>query len=296
MTTTLRMRSRMAAIALATVAAAGGAMAASAGPAAAATPTYDIVQSFTTSTVSSSKTATATCPTNEVVLGTGVEQGADGQVAVESLVPSKTKVTAYAHVDEDGYTKSWELGVWAVCGALPPNYSIQSGVSPSSTTSATATANCPSPTVALGTGWSTAPSPADDGQVIVGTVQPYGRITSAIDTVAVSAWPDQNGTSKPWTATAYAVCGSGITGLHRVDSSGPTGSTQWQGAITNCPSGEYVTGGGFAGGSSQVVLHSMAPFFNSSSGIHGLDTLMSEDEDGYSGNWTQTGYALCAKL
>jgi hypothetical protein len=47
---------------------------------------------------------------------------------------------------------------------------------------------------------------------------------------------------------------------------------------------------------SEVALHSIAPFFNPSSGIRGVNTLMSEDEDGYIGNWTRYGYALWPKL
>jgi hypothetical protein len=72
----------------------------------------------------SPKTATATCPSGTVVVGTGFQMAWNtGEELVSSVVPTETTVSVTAHEDETGAVDDWSTyeGHWAYCsdGKLP---------------------------------------------------------------------------------------------------------------------------------------------------------------------------------
>ena len=66
------------------------------------------------------KSATAICPSDTRLTGTGFRiDGARGEVRVENVQPgsnvSPTNVSVQANEDDDGTTRNWALTTYAIC-------------------------------------------------------------------------------------------------------------------------------------------------------------------------------------
>jgi hypothetical protein len=83
-------------------------------------------------------------------------------------------------------------------------------------------------------------------------------------------------------------------GLVRTTASTVTDSTAAKAVAANCPAGTRVIGGGgeVVGGSGQVVVNRLQPEVTASRDrfVAGAN----EDEDGFTGTWRLTAYAICA--
>ena len=149
----------------------------------------------------------------------------------------------------------------------------------------TARAQCPAGTRVIGGG-----GRVNGGQHVVITQQQ--PVHSSIDTFVVSAVEDPVGTAQFWAVQAYAICSVPLPGLEIVSAIGPVGSFGFQGQSVDCAPGKNVlgVGGRINNGAGQVSLNTQALFPQraSASGV--------EDRDGFSGNWSVTTYAVCAKL
>lgn len=100
----------------------------------ASSPSVNAVPGLITVSVSvtadsqSPKTATATCPGDTRVVGTGASIGgfgwAIGRVFIEAIIPMTRTVTARASEDEDGIAQNWPLHVYAICADPLPGLEI----------------------------------------------------------------------------------------------------------------------------------------------------------------------------
>jgi hypothetical protein len=143
------------------------------------------------------------------------------------------------------------------------------------------TAFCPAGKRVIGTGFHLL---GGQGDVILDDVRPQA------DRVTVSAGEDQDGTTANWKITALAVCAFAPSGLEIVTVTSSFGPSTSKGATASCPSGKQVIGTGAAltQGFGQISIGNLVMNQNSVSAF-GID-----DEDGFSGGWSVTAYAICA--
>lgn len=257
-----------------------------ASPASAAMPGLEIVPPATSATNSTSfKSATAFCPAGKVVVGTGARiNGGGGDIVLDEVIPFENRVTVGAFEDEDGTTANWSVTAFAVCANRPSGYTITSATSTSAVRFETElSANCPAGRRALGGGAEVA---GGAGEVSIDDVFP-GQTSSH-----TKGFADQNGTTKSWSLTAYAICAFDPGGLEIVfpqNSSvpgSPTSSFEFQ----QCPAGKRLisTGWDFINSLGQVLVTGSVPNTNAT-----LVTVH-EDDDGHNANWQVTTIAVCA--
>jgi hypothetical protein len=142
---------------------------------------------------------TATCPSGKSLLGAGanLNQGF-GQISISSLNITGGSVNGVAVPDEDGFTGTWSMRVYAICANPIPGVQYVSAFTDlGSPTTTSITATCPTGTRAIGSGW-------DLNRI---------RELLAIDVfiadgtgVTVFAHEDANGFGGLWRVSARAVC------------------------------------------------------------------------------------------
>jgi len=245
---------------------------------------------------SASKTVTATCPAGKQVVGAGGFAGQEGgpvplegQVLLDGVVPTADLrgVRAEGVEDETGFADSWTVRAAAVCATPPPGLVRVAATSAVDSAAKGVTVACPTGTKVLGAGGET-----NDGerQVLLRAVRP-DNVLKAVNVLAVE---DGNGFTGDWSVTAYAICAPAPAGLELVTAQTPPGSSDTE-AIAACPAGKRViaAGGEIVNGSGQVAMDFLvpSPFEASEVIVHG-----SEDETGFSGNWSVIAKAVCADV
>ena len=117
--------------------------------------------------------------------------------------------------------------------------------------------------------------------------------TNNLDRFEVAAAEDEAGTSLAWTVTAIAICASPIDGMEIASETHVGGDSLYNYAFVTCPTGKLPIGGGgqITGGKGQVHLGYMRDQYSHSTLASGL-----EDANGFDGNWTVTGYAVCVPI
>jgi hypothetical protein len=193
------------------------------------------VTPFTSST-SVAKSVTATCPAGTRVIGPGGDTTpGNGSVVLNQIRPdaSLTSVTLHANEDEVGTPSNWFLQAFVICAAPPPGLELVSATSASTSANKSVVATCPSGKRLLGNG---AEITGAAGQVLLDGQLPNAQLTS----VTANAVEDETGTAAAWSITAYAICGSAVTGCASA-------------RAVDCPAGKLVTGAGIdiAGGTRQ---------------------------------------------
>ena len=154
-----------------------------------------------------SKNITATCPPGTVLTGGGGDVsgwggGGMGDVVLDDVVPRADlqQLTVSGYEDQDGAPLAWDLIAGARCGApLPGQQRIAATSATDSVSPKSVTAACPAGQRVIGTGHELTNS---RGQVLLDDVVPNAALTS----VRVEAVEDQDGTTNPWSVTAYAIC------------------------------------------------------------------------------------------
>lgn len=125
--------------------------------------------------------------------------------------------------------------------------------------------------------------------VVITRLQPVR--TNNLDRFEVSATEDETGADGQWAVTAIAICADPIPGLEIITQANAPQSTARDTAVARCPEGKSLMGGGGRINSGQGQVHlrsanSTAFLFLVADGW--------EDETGFAGNWSVTGYAVCA--
>jgi hypothetical protein len=142
------------------------------------------------------KTATAHCPGNLRLYGTGFEiNNANGSVLLDKLQPDPglTEVAGKA-VNNGNFAGPWDWTVYAICGAARPTMTLVVAASAfdSNTTHGVTTNPCPAGTTLTGAGaW----SEGGWGEVLIDRLS----LAITLNTVTVNGWEDQPlGLGLPW--------------------------------------------------------------------------------------------------
>jgi hypothetical protein len=152
-------------------------------------------------------------------------------------------------------------------------------------------ANCPAGQRVLGGGAFT----VGGVHAVITELQPIH--TAGGDSFKVSAAADQFGIAVAWSFQVFAFCASvpAALAVEIVPHTNPPTSGGTDQAGTQCPAGKALIGAGgkIDNGNGQVDLG----LFTNSSGpfVSGSAAFAKEDLDGFAGNYTVTGYSVCAR-
>jgi hypothetical protein len=143
--------------------------------------------------------AAAACPLGRRVIGTGASlSNGWGEISINSVEVHNAAVFAHGTQDQDGYSGSWAITVYAICASPVVGLNISTGISTDDSSSPKrAVAECPDQR-ALGLGWSV----GDSGQAY---------ITQAIidaNQIIATASEDADSYDGTWRLVATATCAS----------------------------------------------------------------------------------------
>lgn len=163
-------------------------------------PGYEIV-SASSSSNSLNKSATAFCPSGKQAVGSGAFiSGGLGEVVLNQLVATRTRVGATAREGDNGGTaNNWTVTARAICANPLPGQQYITATSPTNSAAKLQNAVCPAGTQVLSSGYSII---GGEGDVSV-----TGSFTSLFDrTASAVALEDDNGTLLDWTLLTRSVC------------------------------------------------------------------------------------------
>ena len=278
-TVSLALSALVGTIGLATTASAAG-MSAAAGAAATASPPtitgierQDKQSPLNTATA---KSVTVTCPgTKKVINGSGKIIGADGDVVLDEIYPSKdlTSVTVTGKETDDAPANnpSWAVVAIAICADPPSGLQRYFASSTDDKTSPkTAWGFCPLDKAMLGTGMDII---GGQGQAWASSIVPrVDRQTGQVFGVDVDATADAaNPPTGKWHVNAFAICADDVYQQQVLSADGEMVSDQGQ-LLLYCPFGTVATGTGYdtdpwGGSSDEIITYQIDP--GGSSGLHG---------------------------
>lgn len=166
-----------------------------------------------------------------------------------------------------------------------PGLELVTATSASNSSNKPVVASCPSGKRVVGAGGETIGA---TGQLVVDDIIPGSTLTN----VTVQGLEDDTGTTANWSVRAYAICATPPSGLQRVGATRVANSSN-KGVTASCPAGKRVfgTGASISGGAGgQVVIDDLIP----NSALTSVAVTGAEDDDGASGTWLVTSYAICA--
>ena len=270
----------------------------SAGPASAIdADTPVIVNESTGWGTGQNKDQEAYCPDGTNVIGTGATGGGTNSV-IDDLIPSADHVHGMLWLDESFTDATTNLTVRAVCADVD-GYEIVRVPSLNDLNSPkSAVAHCSSATKdLLGTGFEIT---GGYGEVGVTKVIPYAASSLSTDSVTVTAYADDTGTSNRWTIIAYAICGN-VVGETTIVSHDipylPIASVESQGGIETCPTDRFNSGAGATASAGGGNIH-LGPFMPAAY-YDSTSFMMAEaheDHDGTITPWHLSMYAICVVL
>jgi len=150
------------------------------------------------------------------------------------------------------------------------------------------TVNCPAGTVVVGGGYSLVGA---EGSVVLDDFIPTTTTLRVGAGEIVGPGEPADGTTASWQVVASVACANPLPGYEIVEGTFSFGAfTRHGNSQAICPNGKHVIGGGesLSNGFGQI---SPDELFIADTLVHtGADA----DEDGYSGTWSMTAYAICA--
>ncbi|WP_146228143.1 hypothetical protein [Micromonospora sp. S4605] len=269
-----------------------------AAPASAAVPGLVRVSATSASNSTDFRSVTATCPVGKVLTGAGYElNGATGEAVVDDFRPNGGAATAPTAVtvgayEAEAFAGNWSVTAYAICANPVAGLVRVSATSASNSNDfRSVTATCPVGKVLTGTGYELT---GVTGEGVVDDFRPNGGVATAPTSVTVGAY-EADAFAGNWTATAYAICANPLAGLVRTSAVSASNSTDFHSVTATCPVGKVLTGAGYElnGVTGEAVVDDFRP----SGGPATAPTSVfsgAYEEDAFAGNWTNTGYAICA--
>jgi hypothetical protein len=149
------------------------------------------------------------------------------------------------------------------------------------------TAYCPAGTVVIGGGYDLIGA---EGSVVLDDFIPNGPSLTVGAGEVVGPGEPSDGTTQTWRITAIAGFALPPPGYQVVPGTSDFKRSSSQFADALCPAGLTAIGAGasLSNGWGQVSLNGVLRFDT------GITASAVDDEDGYSGNWSVTAYAICA--
>jgi hypothetical protein len=149
------------------------------------------------------------------------------------------------------------------------------------------TALCPEGTRLVGGGWEVVGAP---GEIVMDDFIPSARSLLVGAGEIVGPGERSDGTTQPWAVVAMAVCANPPPGYQIVASTSAFAPGGSRTALVSCPVGKALIGAGasLSNGFGQISVAELyvADDFAQATAV--------DDEDGYSGSWSVTAYAICA--
>lgn len=288
-----RTRLRLKVLALSGLLAAAGLNVVTAGPAA-AIPGLGNVSVATAVDSNVFKSAVATCPAGQRVIGGGARLTiSTGEVSVTRLAPTAAAdgYEAGAYEDFDGFAGAWGLVVTAICANPPPGYTIVTALSPmGSPATASVTATCSGTLQVLGTGG--AVSPGRGVSVLTGVMPNFQVAPNAV----ITSGAETPGFAGSWNVQSWAICAAPVAGHTVVVTVGVATSASPKTLTSTCPAGRPVHGVGFltvGAGVGEIFLNAAFPNPPLPVGTS-VPVTASEDQGGVAGNWAIRTFAICA--
>ena len=230
------------------------------------------------------------CPANQVVVGgSAIASTTTGTIARISGYWIGTTgdhgfLVALAEEDEVGSPGNWTLFATAVCAQRPAGYEVVPGETTfNSSSDQTLTVTCPAGKQLLA-GFGVVQ--ISERNVILDDIQP----SMSLNAVTIKAYEDETGYSGNWNIFATAACANPVTGLTLPFASTNTDSLPKDTYLqVSCPDGKRAIS---FGGTINSGLGQVEPRGAFVSSNH-IGFLVSEDRNGFSGNWSSTAYATC---
>jgi hypothetical protein len=149
------------------------------------------------------------------------------------------------------------------------------------------TVACPSGTQVIGTGFQLVGAP---GFIVLDDLIPTATTLRVGAGEIVGPGEPADGTRQNWRIDATALCGFPPLDLQIASLTSSFGSGPARDAFVLCPSGRELIGGGasLSQGFGQISMELMG------TGDTFVDAFAEQDDDGYTGSWSVTSYAICA--
>jgi hypothetical protein len=165
-------------------------------------------------------------------------------------------------------------------------------LTPSETNSAvykSVTFACPPGQVVVGTGYQLAGA---EGSVVLDDLIPTETGVTVGAGEVVGPGEPADGTTLNWSVTAFTSCADRPAGYQIVPETSFFGPATERHVAALCPGGKRLIGGGtsLSNGFGQISVREM------DLGFGGVNAYAVDDEDGYTGSWSVSAYAICADL
>ncbi|MEH0972235.1 hypothetical protein V6U77_13995 [Micromonospora sp. CPCC 205546] len=269
-----------------------------AAPASAAVPGLVRIAVTSASNSNDFRTVTATCPVGKVLTGTGYElNGATGEAVVDDLRPNGGPATAPTAVnvgayETEAFAGNWSLTAYAICAnPVAGLVRVSATTASDSNDFRSVTATCPVGKVLTGTGHELN---GIMGEGVVDDFRPNGGVATAPTSVFVGAY-EADAFAGNWSATAYAICANPLAGLVRASAVSPSDSNDFHSVAAACPIGKVLTGAGYE--LNGIMGEGVVDDFRPNGGPATAPATVTSgayEEDTFTGNWTNTAYAVCA--
>ena len=245
----------------------------------------------TNTTVSASKSKTATCPEGLTATGGGGEiVGGAGAVLLSELSVAGASFRAFGDYfgpdPPPPIGVHWDLRAYAICGTpLPGSQRVVASTGLSDNDELSKQAVCPAGKQVVGGGGRVS---GGQGEVVLTQVEP-DPLLSRITARALQTEDSPGGFD--WRLYAYAVCADPPPGLELVTTSNFDPSDTSVSATASCPAGKHLVG---AGGkiniaTGDVVMDDLRP----NPSLTTVTVTGIEDGDGAAGVWDVWAHAIC---
>ena len=257
-------------------------------------------QSATDSTFS--KQAVAECPAGTVVYGGGGDIVGGGHEVILYEIDSRgdrRRFYASAHEDVGGYSGSWTVYSWAVCGPDRPElglaYTSATNYTNTGSRFIRAAVTCPAGKKVISVGGAAAGPFWFFQHQAAGMVLDSVVPSADLRTVTVDAYQEERANNNDAGVLASAVCGYAPAGLQLTQAATGGSSTSDKTLTKECPTGTRAisAAGGLNGAGGQAYLDRLVPHHQS--GLTGGDIDARHDQNGSSRSWTASLYLICAQ-
>ena len=171
--------------------------------------------------------------------------------------------------------------------AVPGLVYVQQHTTFDSTVYKSITVTCPAGLSAIGAGYELAGAP---GSVVLDDFIPNATSVTVGAGEVVGPGEPSDGTTESWSVSATAVCAVAPAGLQIVAQPSPFAPGGNRQVTATCPTGKSLIGAGssLSQGFGQVSVRALSLSTTT------VTATAVDDEDGYSGSWSVTAYAVCA--
>jgi hypothetical protein len=271
-----------------------------------ANPIAGLVRASRTSpsNTSNNKVVDTPCPVGKrVVSAAGDINTPNGQIVLDAVFSYPGNATAgfAAWEDDTGNTANWSLTGYAICANSAERVGVQAGPSQEGLP-AEPDAPCPAGRQATGSGFEIAQLQGGS-EVAVHWLIPDPSPPTRIKALGIQHGFINSGDD--YRLTAYAICATPLPGLAVAANTSASDSAPGKSVTATCPAGKKVVGlggnvtdgyrvepGGPAGlfVVGEVLMNGLFP----NAALTSVRVNAFEDEDGFTGNWSLTAYAICA--